>query len=146
MLSNAKKLTAATAVTGAAVLTFGLTGPAFANGSTSTDASKAISHAEHHAAPTVAEVKGWITKRIDHRLARLVKAQARVAASTVLTAQQKTDLTAKIAARATALTTLKSAVAAAATEADIRAAVKAFVTSGGRLFPADRDELRDLMA
>ncbi len=147
MLSNAKKVTAATAATGAAMLAFGLTGPAFANGSAPVKAMKstATEHAKQHRA-TVAEVQAQITERIGRRLARILKAEALVTASTVLTAQQKTDLTTKLAAKATLLLTLKSAVAAATTEADLRAAVKAYVAAGGKLLWADRDELRDLMA
>jgi len=130
MLSRTQKITA---VTGAAVLTFGLAGPAFANGSGS-DSTKSSHESSQHVAPTFAEVQSWIVKRIDKHLARIAKAEARVTASTVLTPQQKTDATARLAAKATALLSLKAQITAAVTQADIEAAIKAFALADGKLF------------
>jgi len=130
MLSRTQKITA---VTGAAVLTFGLAGPAFANGSGS-DSTKSSHESAQHVAPTFAQVQSWIIKRIDKHLARIAKAEARVTASTVLTPQQKTDATARLAAKATALLSLKAQITAAVTKADIEAAIKAFALADGKLF------------
>jgi len=130
MLSRTQKITA---VTGAAVLTLGLAGPAFANGSGS-DSAKSSHQSAQHVAPTFAQVQSWIIKRIDKHLARIAKAEARVTASTVLTPQQKTDATARLAAKATALLSLKAQITAAVTKADLEAAIKAFALADGKLF------------
>jgi hypothetical protein len=93
------KATRITAVTGAAVLSFGLAGPAFAGTTGSQGTTQPTGrHAQAQRAMTVAEFRAWVTQTIDALLAWIEKAQARVSASTVLTDQQKTDATTRLQA------------------------------------------------
>lgn len=122
MISKSMKIIA---VSGVAVFSLGLTGPAFA-GSTGSDPKHASgTHAGSYQALTVDELRAYVTKLIANHLAWIAKAQARVPVSTELTAAQKTAIAAKLTAKAAALTALKAQVAAAATKADLRAAVDA---------------------
>ncbi len=124
MHTNARRVSA---IAGAAVLALGIAGPAYA---TETGSDPTANHAPAHAAPTLAQVKAWLTTKIDDHLAWIEKAEARVVASTKLTAAQKADVTKRLAAQATALATLKTQIAAATTKAEIDADLKAAVTAG----------------
>jgi len=136
-IDNAKKITA---VAGAAVLSFGIAGPAFA-GTGAADQKDPSTTAQHDASAmhvTLAEMQARLVQRIDARLAWIVKVQARVSASTVLADAQKADITTRLTARSAALLALKAEILAATTKDAVHAAL---ATAGirGLLFGADRD-------
>ena len=96
MISKSMKIIA---VSGVAVFSLGLTGPAFAGstGSTGSDPKHASgTHAGSYQALTVDELRAYVTKLIANHLAWIAKAQARVPVSTELTAAQKTAIAAKV--------------------------------------------------
>ena len=92
MISNAKKITA---IAGAAVLSLGIAGPAFANTSASLGATQGTTLSSANKVLTVDELRTWVLARIDQRLAWIAKAEARVTVSTLLTDPQKTAALAK---------------------------------------------------
>jgi hypothetical protein len=126
MISNPMKITA---VTGAALLSLGLAGPALAG--TTSDPGKTGTHSGVHVAPTLAQVQAWLKAGLDRRIAWIDKVQAKIDASTVLTDAQKADWTAKLADKRAKLVALEAAVAAATTTDEVEAAIKA---SGLHLF------------
>jgi hypothetical protein len=135
-IDNAKKITA---VAGAAVLSIGIAGPALAGTGAAEhkDQSTTAQHAASAQAVTLAGMQARLVQRIDARLAWIVKVQARVSASTVLTDAQKADITARLTARSAALLALKAEILAATTKDAVHAAL---ATAGIRgLFGADRD-------
>jgi hypothetical protein len=115
--STLKRIT----VTGTvAVLAAGVGVPAFAG-------VAAASGSGHHdpvkAAPTVDELKMRVDLWIDAKLRRLAEADARVSASTDMTAEEKAAWHTKIATKTAALTTLKGTVDAATTKEQVKAAL-----------------------
>jgi hypothetical protein len=136
MIRNATKITA---VTGAAVLSFGLAAPAFANNTSDpTDTTPtAWTHAHAHMSLTLDQFRALVTKNINERVAWIDKAEARVTASTKLTDAEKTAATAKLTSAHDALTALRTTVAAATTKSAIRDAVQAAEVQG-KLLRADR--------
>ena len=140
-IDNAKKITA---VAGAAVLSIGIAGPAFAStgAADQKDPSTTAQHVASAKAVTLTELQARLVQRIDARLAWIVKAQARVSASTVLTDAQKADITARLTARSASLLALKAEILAATTKDAVHAAL---ATAGirGLLFGAARDGRND---
>jgi len=115
--SNFSKIAVAGA---AASLCFATAAPALAHGtSTSTDPNHTKS------APTLAQQQAWLDSYIAKAQQRLQAFAAKVAADPNLTAAQKADWAAKIAAKQAALDKFKSAVDAATTTDELHAAVKA---------------------